>query len=77
MGTTSQVFRYNRTYGSAPSNLTNAAWAALLPEQGGFFKHPSIAPERSAFSVFHQLHCLVNLIFFYSVLRDKSADGCS
>lgn len=59
MSTTSEIFRYNRTYGSPPSNITNAAWAALFPEQGGFFKHPSIAPDRSAFSVFHQLHCLV------------------
>lgn len=55
-----EVFHYNRTFGEAPSNFSNAAWLSLFPIQGGFFKHPTIAPQRSAFSVFHQLHCLVS-----------------
>ena len=54
-----QIFRYNRTFGEFPSNQTNQAWSELFPEQGGFFKHPTLAPTRSALSVFHQLHCLV------------------
>lgn len=54
-----EVFSYNRTFGEAPSNASDSAWFSLFPEQGGFFKHPTIAPQRSAFSVFHQLHCLV------------------
>ena len=56
----SQVFRYNRTFGEPSSDKTDRAWQELFPEQGGFFKHPTIAPQRSAFSVFHQLHCLVS-----------------
>lgn len=56
----SYVFRYNRTFGERPSLQSDRAWRNLFPEQNGFFKHPTIAPERSAFSVFHQLHCLVN-----------------
>lgn len=54
-----QIFQYNRTFGEAPSNHTDRAWNELFPEQGGFFIHPTIAPSRSAFSTFHQLHCLV------------------
>lgn len=30
----------------------------MFPAEGGFFIHPQIAPTRSTFSVFHQLHCL-------------------
>ncbi|KAF4633861.1 hypothetical protein G7Y89_g4258 [Cudoniella acicularis] len=52
------MFVYNRTYGAKPSNATRAAWEALFPTQGGFFKHPDLAPECSALSIFHQLHCL-------------------
>ena len=59
-----RLFVYNRTFGEPPSPSTNRAWEALFPEQGGFFKHPSIAPHRSAFSVFHQLHCLVSRYHF-------------
>lgn len=58
--THSQIFYQNHTFGAAPSNVSNAAWASLFPDQGGFFKHPNIAPQRSAWAVFHQLHCLVS-----------------
>jgi hypothetical protein len=58
-----KLFKYERIYGEAPSTITDARWEALFPRQGGFFKHPNIAPERSALSVFHQLHCLVRLCF--------------
>lgn len=54
-----RVFRYNATFAERPSVITDSAWESLFPAQGGFFKHPTIAPERSAFAVFHQLHCLV------------------
>ncbi|KAL9124977.1 MAG: hypothetical protein Q9217_005756 [Psora testacea] len=54
-------FRYNGTFGEATSKTSNAAWEALFPSHGGFFRHPDLAPERSAFSVFHQLHCLKGL----------------
>lgn len=58
--TVSSMFKYERVYGEKPSNITNQAWKQLFPDQGGFFKHPDLAPRRSALSVFHQLHCLVN-----------------
>jgi hypothetical protein len=51
---------YNATFGEAPTTITEAAWDNLLPVQGGFFQHPTIAPARSDFAVFHQLHCLVS-----------------
>ncbi|OAG06623.1 uncharacterized protein CC84DRAFT_1088765, partial [Paraphaeosphaeria sporulosa] len=51
-------FRYNRSFSYPPSNHTNHAWREIFPEEGGFFVHPVIAPTRSTFSVFHQLHCL-------------------
>lgn len=53
------TFKYDRMYGERPSNSTDQAWGDLFPEQGGFFKHPDLAPKRSALAVFHQLHCLV------------------
>lgn len=56
-----QVFRYDRTFGDRPSNKSDEAWHALFPEQGGFFRHPKLAPKRSALAVYHQLHCLVKL----------------
>lgn len=62
-----KTFRYNGSYGSAPANHTDTAWASLFPVQGGFFKDPQLAPQRSAFSVFHQLHCLVGTLLLISV----------
>lgn len=56
-----KLFLYNRTFGEPPSQHVNEAWKDLFPRQGGFFKHPQLAPQRSALSVFHQLHCLVCL----------------
>jgi hypothetical protein len=62
----SQVFQYDDQFGEAPSPATDAAWKSLFPKQGGFFRHPILAPERSAFSVFHQLHCLVSYSLFHA-----------
>jgi hypothetical protein len=52
------TFTYNRTF-SENSPESDAAWDTLFPEQAGYFAHPTIAPHRSTFSVFHLLHCLV------------------
>jgi hypothetical protein len=61
-----QQIRHNFTYNplyTSPANLTtDKAWLGLFPYLGGFFQHPQIAPERAAFAVFHQLHCLVRLL---------------
>lgn len=54
-------FFYDHRFGQPPSNSSNAAWKTLFPKQGGFFRHPQLAPERSAFAAFHQLHCLDGL----------------
>ncbi|KAI3321859.1 hypothetical protein HD806DRAFT_502138 [Xylariaceae sp. AK1471] len=56
--TVSYIFEQNDTFGQPQSKEVNAAWRDLLPKRGGFFTHPTIAPERSAFAVFHQIHCL-------------------
>jgi hypothetical protein len=55
---TQYTFIYNRTF-SEKSPESDAAWDNLFPEQAGYFTHPTIAPHRSTFSVFHLLHCLV------------------
>ncbi|CAI6332295.1 unnamed protein product [Periconia digitata] len=52
------TFHYNRSFSYPPSNRTNRAWRDIFPAEGGFFVHPIVAPTRSTFSVFHQLHCL-------------------
>ncbi|PVH90660.1 hypothetical protein DM02DRAFT_471231, partial [Periconia macrospinosa] len=51
-------FKYNRSFSYPPSRFTNHAWRDIFPTEGGFFVHPTIAPTRATFSVFHQLHCL-------------------
>ncbi|KAI0886275.1 uncharacterized protein GGS22DRAFT_199562 [Annulohypoxylon maeteangense] len=66
-----QLFEYNRTFGETPSDATNAAWRSLFPQHGGFFVHPELAQKRSAFSVFHQLHCLDELRHGFYVLHDQ------
>lgn len=58
--TKDQLFEHQKIYGGKPSNESNAVWDSLMPKRGGFFNHPEIAPERSAYAVFHQLHCLVS-----------------
>ncbi|KAH8761128.1 hypothetical protein F5883DRAFT_129171 [Diaporthe sp. PMI_573] len=55
------TFQYNRSFSYPPSEHTNRAWREIFPAEGGFFVHPTIAPTRSTFSVFHQLHCLNGL----------------
>ncbi|KAH8676551.1 hypothetical protein BGZ60DRAFT_259733 [Tricladium varicosporioides] len=69
------VFRYNRTFGERPSNKTNQAWNGLFPHQGGYFRHPQIAPQRSALAVFHQLHCLDGIRKGYWTVYDAATEG--
>ena len=79
------TFRYNRTFSSAPSPVTDEAWEQLFPAHHGFFSHPTIAPARSAFSAFHELHCLVRhrvhrpatcrLLVFQRLTERQSQDG--
>lgn len=55
------TFVYNRTFAES-SPESDGAWDTLFPQQAGYFTHPTIAPHRSTFSVFHLLHCLVRLL---------------
>ncbi|KAJ8064634.1 hypothetical protein OCU04_006960 [Sclerotinia nivalis] len=72
LDTVLDTFKYNKTFGEPPSKTSDEAWESLFPVHGGFFKHPQLAPERSAFSVFHQLHCLNSLrIGFWSVYNGR------
>jgi hypothetical protein len=64
------TFEQNNTFGQPPSKEVNAAWRDLLPKRGGFFTHPTIAPERSAFAVFHQIHCLDEIRQGLYAMRD-------
>ncbi|KAI9842790.1 MAG: hypothetical protein M1837_006893 [Sclerophora amabilis] len=70
-----EVFRYNRTFAERPSVETDQAWDDLFPEQGGFFRHPTLAPKRAAFAVFHQLHCLDAIRKGYWAVYDASIQG--
>ncbi|KAG9241329.1 hypothetical protein BJ878DRAFT_234454 [Calycina marina] len=56
--TSNRVFIYNKTFPSIPSTESDGAWSALIPDNGGFFEHPSIPASRATLAVLHQLHCL-------------------
>ncbi|TVY13892.1 Oxidase ustYa [Lachnellula arida] len=75
LSTEPETFIYNRIYGAKPSNATSEAWDTLFPSQGGFFKHPTLAPQRSALSVFHQLHCLNGIHNGYWFLFEAATSG--
>ncbi|MCJ1285826.1 hypothetical protein MMC26_005167 [Xylographa opegraphella] len=70
-----QVFKYNRTFAEAPSDISDRAWKDIFPPRGGFFAHPGIAPHRSTFSVFHQLHCLDGIRQGYWTFYQMAAKG--
>jgi hypothetical protein len=56
------LLEFNQTYSERPSPETNAAWTAIFPPRGGFFKDSEIAPTGASLAVYHQLHCLVRLL---------------
>ncbi|KAK1961356.1 hypothetical protein LY78DRAFT_662176 [Colletotrichum sublineola] len=56
--TVGKTFELDLKYAMPPSPEVDEAWASLLPKEGGFFKHPTLAPQKSCMAVFHQLHCL-------------------
>lgn len=51
--------RGNDSFTGRPDDQKSLAWESLFPKGGGYFTHPTIAPQESVFSVFHQLHCVV------------------
>jgi hypothetical protein len=70
-----RVFRFDATFVNGTSLDADRAWLDLFPLQGGFFKHPQFAPNRSTFSVFHQLHCLDGLRRHFRSLVDLANNG--
>ncbi|KAK1579686.1 uncharacterized protein LY79DRAFT_672332 [Colletotrichum navitas] len=58
LSTVRKTFELDLKYAMPPSPEVDEAWASLLPKEGGFFKHPKLAPQKSCVAVFHQLHCL-------------------
>jgi len=71
----SQIFTYNRLFAERPNITSDKAWLDLFPSQGGFFQHPELAPTRSTFAVFHQLHCLDGIRHGYWSLLDMVVEG--
>ncbi|KAF7945539.1 hypothetical protein EAE96_010306 [Botrytis aclada] len=69
------TFKYNRSFSEAPSPHTDRAWREIFPAKGGFFVHPVIAPQRSTFSVFHQLHCVDGIRGAYWANRHAAVNG--
>ncbi|KAK1955854.1 hypothetical protein LY78DRAFT_593247, partial [Colletotrichum sublineola] len=67
-----QPFQANKSFIGRPDQERNRAWDSLFLEGGGFFIHPSIAPERSVFSTFHQMHCLEQIWRSWWFLNDQS-----
>ncbi|KAK2607952.1 hypothetical protein N8I77_006591 [Diaporthe amygdali] len=68
------TFVYNRTFAES-SPKSDGAWDTLFPQQAGYFTHPTIAPHRSTFSVFHLLHCLNGIRQGYWAVHDIAAAG--
>ncbi|KAF1815938.1 hypothetical protein P152DRAFT_202628 [Eremomyces bilateralis CBS 781.70] len=69
-GSITTVMKYNRTFSDPPSEDTSQAWNGIYPKGVGFVQHPTLAPEPSGLSVFHQLHCLDALrIAYYTALQ--------
>lgn len=64
-------FHYNISFTEEPSLHSDQLWDDMFPMNGGFFVHPTIAPTRSTFSTFHQLHCLVRS--FYSLDSNENS----
>ncbi|CAI6336583.1 unnamed protein product [Periconia digitata] len=68
-------FTYERLFGSPSSPQVDYTWLHLFPSYGGFFAHPHIAPKRSTFSVFHQLHCVNSIRRGYWIMHDAARSG--
>ncbi|KAM0304943.1 hypothetical protein ACHAO8_011334 [Botrytis cinerea] len=56
-----KTLTYQRPFADDPALQQDDIWDTMFPNngsRGGYFSHPTIAPQRSTFSAFHQLHCL-------------------
>ncbi|RAR12422.1 hypothetical protein DDE82_000133 [Stemphylium lycopersici] len=52
------VWQQNASYSGEPTEENDKTWADLIPDGRGFVRHPVLAKELKAVSVFHQIHCL-------------------
>ncbi|CAD6567421.1 MAG: hypothetical protein ASARMPREDX12_005823 [Alectoria sarmentosa] len=69
-----ETFRYNESFAAPPPQAggPEPVWDSLIPNGLGYVKHPSLAPNLSVVSVFHQLHCLYTLRrAYYALSEDK------
>ncbi|KAL3467935.1 hypothetical protein BJX64DRAFT_282824 [Aspergillus heterothallicus] len=73
LATKSVDFEYNVDFANETSAATDERWKSLFPSRGGFFQHPAIAPSRSAFAVYHQLHCLDSIRRGYWALQQHQS----
>ncbi|KAJ0165925.1 hypothetical protein CTA2_9444 [Colletotrichum tanaceti] len=58
LSTVPRTFKLDLDYAMPPSVKVDESWASIFPKEGGFFRHPKLAPQKSCMAVFHQLHCL-------------------
>ncbi|KAM3064785.1 hypothetical protein ACMFMG_008734 [Clarireedia jacksonii] len=66
---------YQRPFADDPALRQTDIWDTIFPNNGtvgGYFSHPTIAPKRSTFSAFHQLHCLHAIREAYYDATNKS-----
>jgi len=71
-----QVLEYQRPFADNPKLQDGDIWDSIFPNngsRGGYFSHPDIAPKRSTFSAYHQLHCLHAIREAYYEALDGSA----
>ncbi|KAL2796246.1 hypothetical protein BJX66DRAFT_336260 [Aspergillus keveii] len=64
-GTVHMTFYQNGTFTQRPDTEEDRAWDDLVPVGRGFVQHPQLAPDVSALTVFHQLHCLHAILAAY------------
>ncbi|KAM0795546.1 hypothetical protein BDR22DRAFT_894084 [Usnea florida] len=71
-GWSKETFRFNESFAAPPpqGGGQEVVWDSLIPNGLGYVKHPSLAPNLSVISVFHQLHCLYTLRRAYYAISD-------
>jgi len=74
-----QVLEYKRPFAEDPRLQVEDIWDSIFPNNGsqgsGYFSHPDIAPKRSTFSAYHQLHCLRGIRQAYYEALDSPASN--
>lgn len=74
IGLSTETFQYNESFATPPPQEggQEPVWDSLIPNGLGYVKHPTLAPNLSVISVFHQLHCLYTLRrAYYAISVDQ------